>query len=100
MNGPEVHALHVPYSGDTHGLSRLVTVSRNCCSTALTLPSHVVPKLSSNRDASGRPLLRDGRWWVTRERGISRPPARFKASSPTRRDTHARPPSRSKPTPR
>jgi hypothetical protein len=34
--GPEVRALCVPYRAVTHGLSRLVTVSRNCCSSALS----------------------------------------------------------------
>ena len=48
MNGQEVCALHVPYRAVTHGLSRLVTVSRNCCSKALSSPCHVVPKLMIN----------------------------------------------------
>jgi hypothetical protein len=43
--GQEVRALHVPYRRDTHGLLRLITVSRNRCSTAMSYPSHVVPKL-------------------------------------------------------
>jgi len=43
--GLEVHALRVPYRTATHGLSRLITVSRNCCSLALSWAYHVVPKL-------------------------------------------------------
>src|SRR5947209_4046969 len=45
----QVRALHVPYAGDTDGLSRLITVSRNRCSTALSWLSQVVPKLMMNR---------------------------------------------------
>lgn len=67
---PHFRALCVPYRGDNHGLSRLFTVSRNCCSTALSWPRHVVPKLMMNRRSqkrslavsafSVRPIL--GRW--------------------------------------
>ena len=45
MNDKNIRALRVPYRTVTRGLSRLITVSRNCCSTALSWPSHVVPKL-------------------------------------------------------
>jgi len=45
INEQEVRALCVPYRRANRGLSRLITVSRNRCSTALTWPSHVVPKL-------------------------------------------------------
>lgn len=38
----------VPYRGVTGGLLRLITVSRNCCSTAPHWPGHVVPKLTIN----------------------------------------------------
>jgi hypothetical protein len=47
-SGREVRALCVPYRGDIHGLSRLITVSRNCRSGTLSCPSHVVPKLTIN----------------------------------------------------
>ena len=43
--GPESRALCVPYTRVTDGLSRLITVNRNRCSTALTCLCHVVPKL-------------------------------------------------------
>jgi hypothetical protein len=43
--GQEIRALHVPYRRDTHGLLRLITVSRNRCATALSCTGHVVPKL-------------------------------------------------------
>jgi hypothetical protein len=39
----------VPYRADTHGLSRLLTVSRNRSSTASSCACHVVPKLTINR---------------------------------------------------
>ena len=35
----------VPYRADTHGLSRLITVNRNHCSTAPTGLYQVIPKL-------------------------------------------------------
>jgi hypothetical protein len=41
----EVRALYVPYRADNHGLSRLITVSQNRCSAALSCACHVVPKL-------------------------------------------------------
>ena len=47
--GQEVCALHVPYRKDTYGLSRLITVSRNRCSTAVPCACHVVPELLINR---------------------------------------------------
>jgi hypothetical protein len=52
-------ALRVPYREDNNGLSRLTTVNRSCCSTALSWPGHVVPKLLINTRASGGPRLRD-----------------------------------------
>jgi hypothetical protein len=42
-----VRALCMPYVRDTHGLPRLITVSRNRCSTAVSCACHVVPKLST-----------------------------------------------------
>jgi hypothetical protein len=45
--GQEVRAPCAPYRADTHGLSRLVTVTRNCCSRVLSCPCHVVPKLTA-----------------------------------------------------
>ena len=59
-NGQQIRALCVPYRADTHGLSRLLAVSRNRCSTALCCTCHVVPKLLINTCASGGPWLRDG----------------------------------------
>lgn len=65
----EVRALHVPYRGDTQGLSRLITVSRNRCSTALSCACHVVPKLTTNNRFLRRASLWDGStrtrpgWW-------------------------------------
>lgn len=47
-SGPEVRALYVPYKADTHGLSRLLTVSRNRCSTALSCLWHVVRVHNTN----------------------------------------------------
>lgn len=44
-NMPDQKSVPVPYRADAHGLSRLITVSRNRCSTALTCLCHVVPKL-------------------------------------------------------
>jgi hypothetical protein len=44
-NGQQVRAVHVPYAADTYGLSRLITVSRNRWSMAVSCPGHVVPKL-------------------------------------------------------
>ncbi len=46
--GEAVRALCVPYVRDTYGLSRLITVSRNRCSTAVSCVCHVVPKLLIN----------------------------------------------------
>ena len=43
--GQQVRTLCVPYRTDTHGLSRLITVSRNGCSTAVSRACRVVPKL-------------------------------------------------------
>ena len=40
-----VRALCMPYLRDTYGLSRLITVSRNRCSTTVSCAGHVVPKL-------------------------------------------------------
>jgi len=37
----------LPHVEGTYDLSRLITVSRKCCSTALTCRSHVVPKLET-----------------------------------------------------
>jgi hypothetical protein len=113
--GRRARALHVPYREDTYGLSRLITVSRNRCSTALSCVCHVVPKLTINRTCL-RQASAPG-WsraeWVTSCAGIPsrqlpwssgpgagvhvvQPPgaphgplplARSDASSPTRRDT-------------
>jgi hypothetical protein len=41
----EVRALCVPYVRVTYGLSRLITVTRNRCSAALSCACHVIPKL-------------------------------------------------------
>jgi hypothetical protein len=40
-----IRALCVPYTRDIYGLSRLITVNRKRCSTALSRLGHVVPKL-------------------------------------------------------
>ena len=45
--GKVVRALCVPSMAATQGLSRLITVNRNCCSMALSWPCHVVPKLDA-----------------------------------------------------
>jgi hypothetical protein len=73
-NEQEVRALHVPYMADNHGLSRLLTVSRKRCSTAVCCACHVVPKLSIKRtclrraSAPGWVQDRARGWWVTRAR--------------------------------
>jgi hypothetical protein len=43
--GKVVRALCMPYRAATQGLSRLITVNRNRCSTAVSCACHVVPKL-------------------------------------------------------
>ncbi len=45
INERTVRALCVPYSRVNRGISRLITVSRNRCSTVLICVCHVVPKL-------------------------------------------------------
>ena len=57
--GEAVRALYVPYVRDTYDLSRLITVSRNRCSTAVSCTCHVVPKLLINICISSGPRLRD-----------------------------------------
>jgi len=119
--GQQVRTLCVPYRTDTHGLSRLITVSRNGCSTAVSRACRVVPKLIPEclRRASapgwpqerprcrGSPTARvshrvgaegvaDRSWWARSFNACGAPPgppapARSEASSPTRRDTHFRP---------
>jgi len=59
INEQEIRALCVPYRRVNRGLSRLITVSRNRCSTPLACVCHVVPKLIINTRASGGPPLRD-----------------------------------------
>ena len=57
--GEAVRALCVPYVKDTHGISRLITVSRNCCSTAVSCTCHVVPKLSAKNGCCGQASASD-----------------------------------------
>jgi hypothetical protein len=83
-SGQEVRALCVPYTGDTCGLSRLITVSQNRCSTALSCACHVVPKLVIKSCASGGPGsgIAQGwarEWRVTSCAGI--PPRRRRTCS-------------------
>ena len=57
--GEAVRALCVPYVRDTHGISRLITVGRNCCSTAVSCTCHVVPKLSAKNGCCGQASASD-----------------------------------------
>jgi hypothetical protein len=87
----------VPYRADTHALSWLITVNRNRCSTALSCPSHVVPKLTTKYRCLRRASLQmppgpDSIVGITRGAGIpSHRPRKSEASSPTRRDTQSSP---------